>query len=440
MSTAQAKMAQSSAISGAVSLSEAGRHPHKQAATPLRVLLDARKLGDGGIGTYIDRLIAALTLDSGVAVTIIAKDSMYELYPWSDGVTAIIDPAARYSLDELLFMPRRIDFSQFDLFHEPHFTLPFGIPIPTIVTIHDLIHLTHPERAYYPFFARKLIRSAIKRATKVVAVSYATADAISKEFADNQIRAQKVRVVTNMLGRKRQNFAERALERNSQRGALNLLPTPQSYLLAVLSNSKPHKGLQDLLQSWSALVNSRMAEQREQFQGVKLVLVGYGVNPNGIRIELQRLNIFESVVVLGVVSEPDLHRLHAGALALVVPSLAEGFCLPALESQSFCVPVVMRPVPVLQEIACAQDQICADFSIGALSEAISSVVDRVKSNGSEMSNGAMASADHDRHLERFQPDTVLRQLMAVYREALGIAEPVEVPPTSKGESLAGTVG
>ena len=139
--------------------------------TSIRLILDGRKLGDGGIGVYTANLIAGLVDAGGVDVSVIVRSVAQILPSFSQNVTWIQDPAKPYSLDELIGMPRRIPFSEFDIFHAPHFVLPYRVGIPTVVTVHDMIQISHPEKFYYPWIARRLIGSSIRRADAVIAVS-----------------------------------------------------------------------------------------------------------------------------------------------------------------------------------------------------------------------------------------------------------------------------
>ena len=130
----------------------------------MRVLLDARKLGHGGIGVYIDNLVHGLAAHGDVDLTLIVREAFDpEEYSWGKGVALISDRARPYSIDEMFGLARRIDFAGIDVFHSPHFTLPFGIRVPSVVTVHDLIHVHNPQRAFYPVVARGLVRSSLKR-------------------------------------------------------------------------------------------------------------------------------------------------------------------------------------------------------------------------------------------------------------------------------------
>jgi glycosyltransferase involved in cell wall biosynthesis len=58
----------------------------------------------------------------------------------------------------------------------------------------------------------------------------------------------------------------------------------------------------------------------------------------------------ESVITPGYVDQPTLQRIVAGATALVLPSVYEGFGLPPLEAFACGTPVVASDIPVIREV------------------------------------------------------------------------------------------
>lgn len=369
---------------------------------PLRVLLDARKLGDGGIGVYIDNVISGLLEIGGVRLTLIARPGVRDTLAAADGkgyagaVEWIEDRARRYSCDELLGLARRIDFTDFDVFHAPHYTLPWGVPIPKVVTVHDLIHISHPERFFYPWIARPLIRSAVRRAELVVTVSEATRKAVLHLTG---APAEKVVCVPNAVPVFLATKTPSLPLSPSQRGEEVQLQA--EFLLAILSNRKPHKGCGDLL---AAYARYRAACATNGAAPLRLVVAGYGT-----------LGLLPQpgVEVLGAVSPERLRALYEEATALVVPSLLEGFCLPVLEAQACGTPVVCRPVAAIRELLVDGDCVAQDFSVAALAQAIATVA--------AGAGGARRTVDRAR-LERYSCAHTAARLRALYRAVCGRAE------------------
>lgn len=370
-------------------------YPHRSPTKPIKLLLDGRKLGDGGIGVYTENLITGLLEVGGVDITVISKHRTPPTNGYSNRVTWLFDPATPYSLDEIVRMPRRIDFSRYDIFHAPHYVLPFRIPIPTVVTVHDIIHVTHPERFYYPWLARALIVSAARRADGVLAVSRHTRQGV---LDLTKVSSDKVRFIPNAIA-----------PRESQLHSASSSHSESPYLLAVLSNNKPHKGASDLLLAYQEFRNKKL------WDGIlprcpKLVLAGYGTSD--MLLSASTTSLVEEVDglhIAGALSDDELRSTMARATALVVPSLVEGFCLPALEAQACGTPVICRPVPALQELVCEQDVVAKDFSVGALAVAMA-----------EGLRGAVVSPRqaNPKHLELFSCKHVASLVKAEYERVL----------------------
>lgn len=305
----------------------------------MRVLIDARKLTDGGIGDYIAGLVTGL-VDAGVYVGLIVREQRcVPSYLRPDLV--IEDSAKPYSLDELFGLPARLPLKDFDVFHSPHYTLPFGLTIPSVVTIHDLIHVTHGQAWYYKYAALPQIFLAALRANVIFCVSDFTAQELTR-FVPNFLIRSKISVTPNVI-------SSRWVENSA-------CPSSTPYLLAVLSTKKPHKGGRDLLTAWGLI-----AHQLDRHQ---LILVGDG--SEGFE--------GERVIAKGRVTDAEYTALFRGAEALIVPSFVEGFCVPALRALFEGVPVIARPIPALKELLGAAGNFAESMSVEDLAASIYATV------------------------------------------------------------------
>ncbi len=368
--------------------------------TPLRVLLDGRKLGDGGIGVYIDNTVRGLLERGDVDLTIIAKPGQDGGVTWRREVAWLFDNARPYSLSEYFFLARRIDFSTYDLYHSPHYTLPFGIQIPSVVTIHDLIHIEHPERTFYPLIARRLISSAVRRASAVIVVSEDTKRSLTVCLDPSNV---DIHVIPNSIPAMMSNGTKDIGSTTSPE-----LRGVNTYFVAVLSNLKPHKGVDELLQGYSKL-RARLSAERSRIECPSLLLVGHGAQAlKERRSAVGAYELSEGVQVVGAVKPEVLKNLYKGAQALVVASRAEGFCFPALEAQSVGTRVVCTPVPALLEFVTDRDLIAEDFSSDALADVLHQATTAPCVDRSLRTS----------HLERFSQESVSAQLSAVYNRVV----------------------
>ena len=397
-------------------LAHAAPDRHAAMRPVIRVLLDARKLGDGGIGVYIDNLIAGLSARGDVRLTVIGKRAQVEQHAWSRGVDVIEDLAKPYSLDELFLMPRRLMTGKYDLFHAPHYTLPFGLKMPAVVTIHDLIHINAPEKFYYPYIAAPIVRSALRRARRVVVVSQSTLGAISQLVRGEARILSKLRVVPNAVA---PILVDLPYKPDYLRSRFHL---ESPYLLAVISMLKHHKGVEDLLQAFARVKEQSVAmfkpphEAPRGFRELKLVLVGKGTE-RLVEVEklLRKAGSIPGVHILGNVAKSDLVHLYRQALALVVPSLAEGFCLPALEAKAVGLRIVARPVPAVLEILDRSDVICRDFSRDALVEGILALF---RAGSQSLAETQVKSGPQPEFWARFSVEAVAERTLSIYHEAL----------------------
>lgn len=374
-------------------------------AAPLRLLFDGRKLGDGGIGVYIENTVQGLLEQGASEVTVIASPQQAERAPWRSEVSWLYDASKQYSLNEYLLLPRRINFAAYDLYHSPHYTLPFGIPIPSIVTVHDLIHIDHPEAFYYPFVAKRLIRSAVARASKVIAVSRDTRQALLRLTRSSPSKVVHVPNAVPPFVQQSGALTERSVQtaRFYER-----LSEAERYFVTVVSNCKPHKGVADLLYAWGEFAQ-RYEERASDSPCPLLLVVGYGAEAMRRDPWLTELAArTRGVRIVGAVEPAILRHLYRGAEALVVPSLAEGFCFPALEAQSVGTRVVCRPVAALLELVTENDLVAHDTGVAALTAVLLEAA----------MNPRRDKAVIQPHVERFSLARTTGQIQAVYQSVL----------------------
>jgi glycosyltransferase involved in cell wall biosynthesis len=381
-------------------------------SVPIRVIFDGRKLGHGGIGVYIDNTVKGLLDIGGVDLSVIASPEQAKRASWRSEVAWCYDSSKPYSLSEYLLLPRRIDFSAYDLYHSPHYTLPLGIRIPAVVTIHDLIHIEHPEAFYYPAIAKPLIKSAVARASKIIAVSQDTRRGLLNLTGAALSKVVHIpNAIPSFLGGISSSAEERSL--NSSSSPLPIVSEGRRYFVTVVSNCKPHKGVRDLLLAWgqfTELYQDKIGAGRCPL----LLLVGYGAEALRAASRSKDLKLIslarktKGVRIVGAVNDDLLQQLYRGAEALVVPSLAEGFCFPALEAQSVGTRVICRPVAALKELITANDICTSDNSVDSLTHSLL--------------EGALKPKCHidglDSHLKRFSSKRISEQIRDVYNSVI----------------------
>jgi glycosyltransferase involved in cell wall biosynthesis len=275
----------------------------------VRIGIDCRKIADYGIGTYIRGLTHALAdLPGDEEYVLFAPPERRHLLPPGARFRWIEETSPNYSLTEVLSLARH----RVDLFHAPHYVVPLG-STPLVVTIHDLIHLTQPRRREIErLYAAGMIGRAVRKATAILTVSRAVADQIAERYPEC---ASKITVTPNGV--------------DGRFSPVDEPPAGDTFLF--VGNDKPHKNLETLLRAFRA---ARAADGRAQ-----LLLVG------GARVRE------EGITSRGFVDDAELLSLYRGSLALVQPSLEEGFGLPVLEAMACGLPVIASSAPALVEVA-----------------------------------------------------------------------------------------
>ncbi|HUF47216.1 MAG TPA: glycosyltransferase, partial [Vicinamibacterales bacterium] len=206
----------------------------------MRIALDARKLHDYGIGTYVRNILSELARQDGghTYVLLCRAEDAEGLRAQSARFETIVVKARHYSLTEQVTMPLALRRARVDLFHAPHYVVSPLTPRPYVVTIHDCIHLRFPQylpnRAAYAY-ARSVMTTAARRATRVLTVSNASKrDILSCLGVPNE----KVEVIYNGLDTRLASAPDpEAVERVRDRYMLT------SPFILYTGNIKPHKNV-----------------------------------------------------------------------------------------------------------------------------------------------------------------------------------------------------
>jgi glycosyltransferase involved in cell wall biosynthesis len=301
------------------------------------VALDARKLRDGGIGTYIRGVLEAFAAEpNGDPVVALADPEHRDRIPARGPVRFAAVRAGNYGIAEHFAVPNAARAAQATLLHEPHYTLPLFWSGPAVVTVHDLIHLRFPQffRPGAAWYARAMAGQAVRRARVVITDS----EAVRRDVIERlDAPADKVRTIPLGVSRAFARPEPRSLATFHARHGL-----PRDYALYVGAR-KRHKNLELLLDAWSTMG----AADRPA-----LVLSGAPWTADDRLARHARLKGVASSVRFAphVTEERDLAYLYGGAALYVQPSLAEGFGLPPLEAMACGTPVLSSDAGSLAEV------------------------------------------------------------------------------------------
>jgi glycosyltransferase involved in cell wall biosynthesis len=308
----------------------------------MRIAIDARKLHDYGIGTYVRNLLRQLARqDHDTEFVLLCHEvDCPTLAALGENFRAVREPARPYSAREQWSVPMDLRRERVALFHAPHYVLPPLVSCRKVVTIHDVIHLMFPQ--YLPnrlawAYARTFLWAATHQADRVLTVSETSKRDILRFFP---IPSDKITVIYNGIDERFWTTPpEDQVTRVRERYQLD------DPFVLYAGNIKPHKNLERLIDAFYRL-------RRDGFADLKLLIIGDEISKYAtLRRAVHRYKLHKHVRFFGFVTDEMLAILYRLADAFVFPSLYEGFGLPPLEAMASGTPVVTSNVSSLPEVA-----------------------------------------------------------------------------------------
>ena len=309
----------------------------------MRIAIDARKLHDFGIGTYIRNILRGLSrLDQDNDYVVLCRPG--DIAAVTSGLgpnfRAVSETSKPYSFGEQMYIPLSLARERAHLLHEPHYVLPVATRCRSVVTIHDCIHLMFPQ--YLPgslahLYARSAMWTAVRKSDRILTVSEASKRDILRFF---DIAAEKVAVIYNAIDER--FLAPPDTERMDLIRQRYQLDYP---FVLYAGNIKPHKNLERLIDAFGRTRARGLGDLR-------LVIIGDELSKYPpLRRAVHRYQLDKYVRFLGFQPHDTLAGFYRLARAFAFPSLYEGFGLPPLEAMACGTPVVTSNVSSLPEIA-----------------------------------------------------------------------------------------
>ncbi|MDO4707060.1 MAG: glycosyltransferase family 1 protein [Porphyromonadaceae bacterium] len=286
-----------------------------------------------------------------------------------------------------------------DIYHGLSNELPYGLfrekRIGTVVTIHDLAFVHHPE--FYSSIDRVLYRqkyrASARAADHVIAVSEFTRRDLIEMWG---VEEDRVSVVYQGCSPR---FAQmRPEEIAFARGHYQL---PERYILFV-GSIEERKNLRLVVRALAALRD----------KGLHLLAIGRRTPYcDAVMSEARRLGVMGQVRLMHQVPTVHLPGIYGGAEVFVYPSRFEGFGIPLIEALNAGVPVIGATGSCLEEAGGPYSLYTDPDDADMLSDLIFSVIDSPSQRAKMVREGRS-------YAQRFNPKQIVRELRSVYENVL----------------------
>jgi alpha-1,3-rhamnosyl/mannosyltransferase len=307
-------------------------------ARPLRVGISATSLNTAhlrGMGKYLLEMCSQARPTDGVAWTLFAQDARRPMHlPREQPVTTdIFDyPGDRFSLWEQVGTPQRLGRHGLDVMHYAENTMAWWQPCPAVVTIHDTIPWEmETDTRWQRWYWHQLMPAAFRRCAAVVTISESSKRDILARWPDLE---PKLTVIPH------------GIEAAYFEPPSSTLPASLTAELAgaryavYLGGPMQRKRFDWAVQTLAAQPDATL----------KLVACGFGADARKAARQALPHELQGRVLFAEFLSDAELLALYRGAVAVLYPTLYEGFGFPAVEAQAAGVPVIFSPLGSLAEL------------------------------------------------------------------------------------------
>ncbi|MBI2094295.1 MAG: glycosyltransferase family 4 protein [Candidatus Omnitrophica bacterium] len=392
----------------------------------MRIIFDARGVREqsDGLSNYVRHVLSwLLRTDQENHYTVLASPAMRDylraehLEELSNS-QVVVSRCPFMGPIQQLCMPARVRWlPQADLYHYPHFDLPIFAHPRSIVTIHDLNHLTmegyfRSHKHLKRFYSARTTAMGVAKAKSVLAVSLATKAQLLATFP--WLNAQKVVVIYEGPG---ETFAAPIDSGRVKefRGKYHL--GSERYLLYV-GTDRPHKNLVRLLEAYAKVCRLGGGIQR-------LLLVGPLQAGGSVEQTILRLGLDSQVRRVGYLSDAELPLAYQVADAFAFCSLAEGFGIPLVEAMVSSVPIVTSNLSATAEVVADCAVLVDPYSIDSIAEGLKRLL-----SSEDLRHTLVARARL--RMAQFSWEKAARRTLEVYQEVGGI---FPVKKNSEGQNL-----
>ncbi|HEV7744796.1 MAG TPA: glycosyltransferase family 1 protein [Pyrinomonadaceae bacterium] len=363
-----------------------------------------------GVGHYTFELALALANLASSSQIEIVYPSTYPVIAPDEQKTTSLPPnltLKRVAVGTLgkhwwsIGLPRYISSSGLDLFHGTNYDIPLRRRCATVLTIHDLSQLLHPQTHE---------KRSVRRARRRLPLMARSADSIitptesvRHEVCEHlKVNPEKVFAVPEAARACFRPMPFAATKEVRQR-----LGVSEDFLLAV-GTLEPRKNLAVLVSAFAEVAGAQPG------RNTQLVIAGgRGWLSGPLFAAIERSPVRDRILLTDYLHDEDLQALYASCRVFIYPSLYEGFGLPPLEAMACGAPVIVSRISALAETTGDAARFFDPQSSGSLTE---SLLELMVDDNAE--NRSRLSTLGERRSAEFSWDRTARETMQVYIEAV----------------------
>jgi glycosyltransferase involved in cell wall biosynthesis len=289
-----------------------------------------------------------------------------------------------------------------ELFHGTNYDIPLWRPCATVLTIHDLSQLLHPETHE---------KRGVRRARRRLPVMARAADAIItptesvKREVCERLKANPEKVFA-IPEAPRACFRPLAFAETAN--VRQRLGVGDNFLFAV-GTLEPRKNLSLLVKAFAEVTQARSDTTTQ------LVIAGArGWLSGSLFAAIEESPVRDRILLTDYLHDEDLRALYSSCRAFIYPSVYEGFGLPPLEAMACGAPVIASRIPALTETTGAAARLFDPQNVPELARNIIELLD--DKNGESLRR--QLSTAGQRRAAEFSWENTARQTMQVYAEGV----------------------
>ena len=291
-----------------------------------------------------------------------------------------------------------------------HWAIPTGpaliavarkLKIPSVITMHGGdVYVNVAEGYDFPtrWYVKPVLEWTLRSASALTAIS----EDCKLHALHAGARESSITVVMNGADLRRFSPAQEGTNPSAEFGPHMIFACRQLF---------PRKGIRFLIEAVAAL--------KPKYPDIRLIIAGDGFERPKLEELAQQLGIAEATRFLGWCANKELPRYYRGCAVSVIPSLEEGFGIPAAEAMGCEIPVVATDAGGLPEVV--EDGVTGFVVPKGNAAALAESMDRLLADAALRDK--MGKAGRIRALQRFDWDRSVERFTDVYAEILGNSRP-----------------